>query len=249
MIRYPITYFAAPILFAAKVAAVTGAHVLDTLATYTPLREELTGALYLKTPNERAWEQFVQCLEESSPEHMAQHAYAIYLTQPHAAFNPHWAPPGTMRFGSLGVSTADYYLKRNQVKLHFLPTRNGGSDLASWQLDARKADMYNLLLHVKTRYPAITNITSYTWLHHVPTYRALFPPSFVHTLAHIPNQFLGLWGQFVRWDGTANDERYALFKRRLSTVTMIDEAIDAIPLNVLGAVRPLQEFYDWYNIQ
>jgi hypothetical protein len=39
------------------------------------------------------------------------------------------------------------------------------------------------------------------------------------------------------------------FMRNLQGATTLDEAIDAFPLKVLGAVGPIQEFYDFYGVK
>ena len=109
--------------------------------------------------------------------------------------------------------------------------------------------MKRLLRFVKATYPGIECFTSYTWLQNIPNYRALFPPSFLERLVVMRDKFLGLWGQFVKWDGSANQTNYNLFIRRLQQATTLDETIDSIPLKVLGATRPIQEFYDFYEIQ
>jgi hypothetical protein len=109
--------------------------------------------------------------------------------------------------------------------------------------------MKRLLEFVKANHPAIQYFTSYTWLQNLPVYRALFPPPFLARLAVMRDKFLGLWGQFVRWDGTANQANVAAFTHRLQSAATLDEAIDAFPHQVLGAVGPIQEFYDHYAIR
>src|SRR3954468_13795281 len=84
----------------------------------------------------------------------------------------------------------------------------GASDLASSRLTERRADMKRLLSFVKTAHPGIAYFTSSTWLQNHPNYRALFPPAFLDQLEVRRDQFLGLWGQFVKWDGSANTTTY-----------------------------------------
>ena len=109
--------------------------------------------------------------------------------------------------------------------------------------------MKRLLSFVKTTHPGIVYFTSYTWLHNIPNYRALFPPAFVARLEVMRDKFLGVWGQFVKWDGTANTTRYDVLLSNLRRSQMLDEIIDSIPLKVLGAREPIQVFYDFYELQ
>jgi hypothetical protein len=46
-----------------------------------------------------------------------------------------------------------------------------------------------------------------------------------------------------------NQANVAAFTHRLQSAATLDEAIDAFPHQVLGAVGPIQEFYDHYAIR
>jgi hypothetical protein len=108
--------------------------------------------------------------------------------------------------------------------------------------------MKRLLRFVKDTHPGIEHFTSYTWLQNVPNYRALFPSTFLDGLVILRDKFLGLWGQFVKWDGTANQTNYEVFLSGLHQALTLDKVIDCIPLKVLGARGPIQEFYNYYEI-
>ena len=248
-VRYPFEYFSAPFAFASRISDITGAPLWDSVSRYTPLLEEITGASFQEQPNEAIWNTLLHSTTGKSWQEVAQVAYSFYLEQPYAAFDGTWVPKGSTRFGALGVDTGPYNLSRNQVKLHFLPTRSGGSDLASSRLGERKEDMKRLLSFVNDKHPGINHFTSYTCLQNIPNYRALFPPTFLDRLVVMRDKFLGLWGQFVKWDGTANQTNYEVFISRLHQALTLDEIIDSIPLKVLGASGPIQEFYDFYGVQ
>jgi hypothetical protein len=247
-VRYPFEYFAAPLTFANRISGVTGARFWDCVSKYTPVHEEVTGTLFQEKPNEVVWNTIIHSTAGKSYQEIAQFVYALYLEQPHAAFDANWVPQGSTRFGALGVDTGPYNLSRNQVKLHFLPTRARASDLASSRLQERREDIKKLLIFVKATHPGVHYFTSYTWLQNIPTYRALFPPSFLERLVVMRDKFLGVWGQFVKWDGTPNQTNYNEFMGRLQQATTLDDIIDSIPLKVLGATRPIREFYDFYGI-
>jgi hypothetical protein len=248
-VRYPFEYFSAPFAFASRISDVTGASLWDSVSRYTPLHEEITGASFQEQPNEAIWNTLLDSTTGTAWQEVAQVAYSLYMKQPYAAFDATWVPKGSTRFGALGVDTSPYNLSRNQVKLHFLPTRSGGSDLASSRLGERRSDMRRLLSFVKDKHPGVGHFTSYTWLQNIPNYRALFPLVFLDRLVVIRDQFLGLWGQFVKWDGTANQTNYDTFISGLHQALTLDEIIDSIPLKVLGARGLIQEFYDYYGVE
>jgi hypothetical protein len=246
--RYPRIYFAAQMKFAHKISRLTSETLPSTLAHYTALEEELSGSSIQEQPNETIWKTFIQKIEDTNPEEVVDSAYNLYIQQPYAQYHARWHPKGVMRFGALGVGVNPYNLDRNRVKLHFLPRREEGSDLATARIPERKEDFRALLTWTNINYPDIRYITSSTWLHNIPNYRSLFPSVFLDRLTYQDNKYLGLWGQFVRWNGKPHTKRYYQFISELDKSHTVSEAIQAIPLKVMGATASIQEFYTWYNI-
>lgn len=247
-IRYPFEYFAAPLAFASRISERTGLPLWDAVAKYTALQEEVTGAAFQEEPNYGIWNRFLHITAGKAWLDIAQVAYALYLEQPYARFDATWTPTGSTRFGALGVDTSPYNVSRNQVKLHFLPTRSGASDLASSRLSERRGDMKRPLRFVKTTHPSIAYFTSATWLQNLPNYQALFPPAFLQRREVRRDHFLGLWGQFVKWDGSANTSNYDRLLSNLQQAQTLDAIIDSIPLKVLGARVPIEAFYEFYEL-
>lgn len=245
---YPRIYFAAQVAFAYKIAQITGTPLHSALAHFTALEEELTGASIQAQAHQILWETFLASVAHTTAQEATDIVYTLYLQQPYAAYNPNWLPHGVRRFGALGVAANPYNLDRNRVKLHFLPRRAEGSDLATASIPARREDFRALLMWTKTHYPDIPSLISSTWLHNIPNYRALFPPCVLEHFVYQEHKFLGVWGQFVRWNGAAHEERYQQFLSDLGYAHTVIEAIRAIPLPVTGAVVPLQAFYTWYGI-
>ena len=110
------------------------------------------------------------------------------------------------------------------------------------------------MFHMLAEYPPASLVQLWdcllytSWLHNIPNYRALFPPCVLEHFVYQEHKFLGVWGQFVRWNGAAHEERYQQFLSDLGYAHTVIEAIRAIPLPVTGAVVPLQAFYTWYGI-
>jgi hypothetical protein len=109
--------------------------------------------------------------------------------------------------------------------------------------------MKRLLSFVKTAHPGIAYFTSSTWLQNLPNYRALFPPAFLDQLEVRRDQFLGLWGQFVKWDGSANTTTYDRLLSNLQLAQTLDAIIDSIPLKVFGARARIESFYGFYELE
>jgi hypothetical protein len=134
--------------------------------------------------------------------------------------------------------------------MHFFPARGRESALSSRHFLERREDFRHLLLHIRTQHPTAETVKSSTWLHNLPNYRNLFPPSFQAQLQNIgASTYIGIWGQFVRSDGSGNQERLDEFALRLASAQSVAAVIDALPLKVFEAVGPIQTFYAEYDIE
>ena len=137
--------------------------------------------------------------------------------------------------------------------MHFLPRRSGHGELGSQDpieneaiLQARKNDMKNLLEFVKNEYPEIEFLATYTWLQNKANYRILFPSDVEMKL--VRDKFSGLWGQFMKWDGSASLQTYNQFLEKLKEAKTMEEVFDAIPMKVLGTTIPLEKMYKLYSL-
>ena len=86
-VRYPLEYFSAPLAFASRISEVTGTRFWDCVSKYTPVHEEVTGALFQAKPNEAAWNNIIQSTAGQSYQEIAQFVYRLHLEQPYAIFD------------------------------------------------------------------------------------------------------------------------------------------------------------------
>ncbi len=245
--QYPPEYFIAQVAFATTLAALAGVPIFDALFRYTALYRELVGKPPVPGVSEPLWVAFGEDIAHSDdPATISDSAYRHYCAQPHSVYNPHRNREGARVFGALGYA---YATEQRQVRVHFFTQRSATSALSGRYTRQRRADFARLLLDVRQRHPTAAELTSSTWLQNLPNYRQLFPQSFTDRLRDVGGgSYLGVWGQFVKGDGTANLARLAEFRAGLSRAQTIDATIAAIPLKVLEAVGPLQEFYDEYGL-
>jgi hypothetical protein len=123
------------------------------------------------------------------------------------------------------------------------------SALSSRHFQERRDDFRRLLLDVRAEHPDVERVKSSSWLQNLPNYRNLFPQKFQERLQNIGGStYLGIWGQFVKGDGSGNQERLAQFRAALLQASTLDEAIAAFPFPVLEAIGPIQEFYEEYGL-
>ncbi|MFN8512730.1 MAG: hypothetical protein U0232_02325 [Thermomicrobiales bacterium] len=245
--QYPRAYFAAPVHFACRIAILSGLPIIAAIETYTGLYREIVNAPPSEGCSHPLWADLTREIAPlSDPEAITGAAYARYCAQPHSAYDPHKNGENARIFGALGYY---YHAEMRQVRLHFFPARSATSALARQHLPQRRADFAQLLADVRQFHPEAATVKSSTWLQNLPNYRTLFPAAFTARLRDIGGgSYLGVWGQFVRADGSDNHARLADFQSRLATARILTEAINALPLKVLEATGPIADFYPEYNI-
>jgi hypothetical protein len=245
--QYPRAYFAAPVYFATTLAALAGSTLVDAIATYTGLYRELIGNPPVAGATDPTWAALMCRIERlTDPAAITTLVYAAYCRQPHSVYDPARNDEQARIAGAFGYA---YDAANRQVRLHFFPRRGAVSALASTQAPQRRAEFRQLLVDIKQTRPEAETLKSSTWLHNLPNYRNLFPRTFTDTLRDIGGStYLGVWGQFVRGDGSGNLERLARFIEHLTSAHTVAEAIDALPLNVLEGVGPITDFYEAYGV-
>ena len=244
--QYPRAYFAAPIYLAAPVVTLSGGTLGVAIERYTGLYRELIGRPPEADKLDPHWSALIGGLAPlPDPEAAIDLIYDTYCAQPHSAYDPHRNTERAHIFGALGY----VYDETAQARLHFFPQRGAVSALSSAQFPQRRAEFKQLLLDLKARHPAATQIKSSTWLQNLPSYRNLFPRSFTAQLRDVGGgSYLGVWGQFVSGDGSANLPWLAQFTARLATARTLTAALAAFPRHVLEGVGPLDAFYDEYHL-
>ena len=247
MRHYPRAYFAAPVSFATTLAALTGSTIVDAIATYTGLYRELVGKPPEPDALDPTWAALTSRIARlTEPAAITTLVYAAYCQQPHSVYDPARNDEQARLTGAFGYA---YDAAARQVRLHFFPRRGPVSALASTQAPQRRAEFRQLLVDIKQTHPEAETLKSSTWLHNLPNYRNLFPRTFRYALRDIGGStYLGVWGQFVRGDGSGNLDRLALFIEHLTNAHTGAEAIDALPLKVLEGVGPITDFYAEYRV-
>ena len=250
VVLYPRAYFAAPVHFALKLAAVTAAPLAHTLTAYTGLYTEVTGVDWRDEQTSPVWRQVLTAIATSTdPQVIADTMYTIYLQQPHSRFDPTHVPPGMVAFGPLALDYLPYNAARRTIRIHFLARRAQPSWLASARGDELTAQFRRFLQYAKRQHPDARWFKTSSWLNNIPNYRRLFPPPFTATLQNIgAGSYWGVWGQFVQADGRGNEARLQQFVARLAQAHSLDEAVDALPLKVLEGIGPIDDFYQHYQV-
>jgi hypothetical protein len=134
------------------------------------------------------------------------------------------------------------------VRLHFA-NRIGPGALAAEHRVERMRELSAALGHARGLYPEAAWLRGGSWLYHVPGYRALFPADLLRNAtesdARDELEFMALWGQFLRGDGTLFTPRADAFASAFTAAG--DEAglVSAFPLAKLDWSGPLEVATDW----
>lgn len=248
--RYPREYFAAPVYFALKTAEITSISLEDSMTAYTGLYTEVTGLDWRSDKTSPIWKKILAKIGDSKdPEYITDIMYGEFLQLPHSKYNPEFVPEGLIKFGPLALDYTPYNKERLSIRIHYLVQRGEASYLSSEKSDELRQYFKDFLQHAKDHHSDAVYFTSSTWLNNIPNFVKLFPPNFNKKTKNIGgSSYLGLWGQFVKSDGTGNTKRLAEFTTNLAEAKNIKEVIRAIPLPVLEAVEPIDDFYQMYKI-
>jgi hypothetical protein len=245
--QYPIEYFLAPVHFAYKISEITKIPLSEAMDKYTGLYKEVIGERKLDKEIDPIWTNLMNQIENiKNHEQIGQIIYKMYCNYPHSIYEPNKNSEHAIIFGSLGYI---YHPETKQARIHFFSKRSSESDLTSEHFLERKDDFKRLLEDIKANHPNTETIKSSTWLQNIPNYKNLFPKQFTDRLVDIGgSSYLGVWGQFVKGDGGGNQKRLLEFKNKLTNAKTMSEVMESIPLKVLEAVGPIQDFYEDYNL-
>ncbi len=125
----------------------------------------------------------------------------------------HRSPPNSLSwFGCIGYASDQRDPTR--AALHFYNACCPGSPFSD--MDALFDDMRQCVRHIRSADPRIQRVSCGSWINNLQPFLSLFPACYVSSLqVSDPNakSGMGWWGQFVRRDGTPNEERAEKLRR------------------------------------
>lgn len=241
-------YFEVQLLFARRMAALTGAPLGETALRFTNLHRRLGfGVNRPGEPPAAGWSDYARALE-AEPDLAAQLALSEARC---AASSPERLPlPGQTQFGCFACEAAG---EDGAVRLHFnnVDTDEHGGPLASAKIERRRAELVALVEHVRAAYPQATVIRGRSWLYNLEAYRRLFPAAYgaSRVVAPGPLRLNGTssWGQLI---DSREDIRPDLRDALLRNLDSLDPAAPwlAFPLRVLATEAPIAAFAAAYGL-
>lgn len=136
------------------------------------------------------------------------------------------------------------------LRLHFKSVRRSGA-LRPSQRAQRRGELLGVLSHAQAACPAVRLLRGGSWLYNLPGYRALFPPAVLTTAVPADPrdelEFMALWGQFLRGDGTLYEPTARTFQDRLTAAHDEHGLLAAFPLPKLEWLAPVTQINTWLS--
>jgi hypothetical protein len=197
-----------------------------------------------------AWQDWTAVTNLETPEVWQAVRDAVISGNAAAVAHREWSAALTARRAAPQPGCFWYELEEDdrQVRLHFA-NREGLGVLSPGRQATRRAELAAALADARSAAPKAERLRGGSWLYHLPSYRALFPHSFlIRAVEGEPRNDVGrmaLWGQFVRGDGTLYQPRADHFTRACMEASCVDGLLAAFPLRTLDVVGPLGDVVDW----
>lgn len=248
LFNYPPEYFYAQILFANKIASITGVDFLQAIEQKT--------AIGRRFDDKNSLPRLVS--EYPFLDEFCERLYTSYTSQSSALYVPKRSPRDATHYGVYGYQ----YLpnnasegNKNTIKMHFHPSPRGeASNLSSTRHAERVEDLRQMTAYIHDNIPGAQIVVGGSWLYNVPGYRDPFPPEFINRLTRMDPlrmSFTGdsLWGQFINRNGFINPNVYAQFVAKVQRSHSFKDLINAFPYHPLHSATPISAFYDHFGIR
>lgn len=237
---YEKEFFDFQLEFVDKVKQLSGLPSARVLLEYTNLYIRF-GLGRDFNPEHPVWQTYLCGLQHTND--VREWTYRFYLMRAEAMIEP----PVAAKFGCFSYAL----LCNDRIRLHFQNAQTGQhSSLAIECFVQRQTELTALFKHVKSTQHVRTQVIGVSWLYNLPSYRRLFPASYVST-ARVNNALfhsMTRWGQFLDRNGRIKESMARPFLKRLGQQSSMLHLHECFPFQVLCVESPVQEFYNFYNL-
>lgn len=239
-------YFEAQLRLAGRMAELTGAPLGEMALRHTNLHRRLGFGV----PSESTavgWSEYAGGLE-AAPDLAGQ--LALTRTAFLAAAEERLPLPGQVQFGCFAYEPPG---EDGAARVHFnnVDTDGDGGPLAAAKAGRRRAELADMVRHIREAHPEATRIRGKSWLYNLEAYRRLFPLQYGASRAVAPGPLrlsgTSSWGQLIdSREAIRPDVRDAL----LANLATLDPEAPwlAFPLRVLATEAPIEAFEAFYRL-
>ena len=241
---YPERFFEVQLIFARKVAEVTGRSFEDALLHNTAMYRIL-GLDWSADPTHPTWQAYVQALQ-SDKDSGAKGTYQFYYARsdsiPRQSDLPHY-----------GCFAYEYLPGQHIIKIHFSNqdyTEYGA--LSHQRMAIRKTELGEMFTHIENEYPEAETVIGGSWLYNLNAYKRLFPIEYGQSAKEADRVYYtgrGLWGQFLDHEWQANKRTAAIFLQRDEDAPNTQECDRTFPYHRLFPKALIALFYKFYDIR
>ena len=183
-------------------------------------------------------------------------AYAKYLKTYNDELVEYHPEEGS-RFGCFYYDKDD---DREVINIHFLNTEfDNVGPLDKAKVELRKKEMWDMLNDIKIKYPDIEEIQSVSWLYNLPSFKRLFPQSFLDNMKIDERDVLWgkgttIWGQFFNNKYELKEDLTNELLQQLKELS-VDKKLSEVFKNTsllmppLAIHGPIEDFYKMYLIE
>ncbi len=149
-----------------------------------------------------------------------------------------------------GCFSYDFNEQTNNIHVHFMPSIDGGS-LSLRQKDQRWAELRQMFLSIKEKYPQAKGVVGFSWLYNISAYQRLFPKEYFANMKVNTEWYksLALWGQFINSDLTLKQGDVAKFLECIKDKHSVSELQECFSFHVCESVADIHHFYNFYQVQ
>lgn len=227
---FAVEFFELQLLFATKVAEVSGMPLAEAIGNYTNIFIRLGMGAHFNAASQE-WQAFITGLVGAKDR--ASYAHSAHRDR---LFMPvGTAPERTEGCFSYALAQPGF------VRLHFNCSDHAPeSPLSLSSRPARLAELAALLSHLKVAQGESVSIVGASWLYNLSSYRSLFPAPYVSGLRAIehPYQRMPLWGQVLNRNGSVRPQAGRNFRTQVTQATTLAELAACFPLPVLYTTAP-----------
>ncbi len=241
---YPERFFEVQLIFARKVAEVTGRSFEDAVLHNTAMYR-IFGLDWSADPTHPTWLAYVRTLR-SDKEQGAEETYRYYLSKydelPKSNGLRHW-----------GCFSHEYLPDEHRIMIHFSNQDfTGYGPLSHQRMAIRKAELKEMFTHIRNERPDAEIVTGGSWLYNLDAYKRLFPVEYGQSAKEADRVYYtgrGLWGQFLDSEWQVNERTAAIFLQRVEVATTMQECDHTFPYQLLFPKAPIALFYEFYDIR
>lgn len=241
---YPERFFEVQLIFATKVAEITGCSFEDAVLHYTAMYRIL-GLDWSADPAHPTWQAYVQALQpdrDMGAEGTYQFYYSLSDSIPRQSDLPHW-----------GCFAYEYLRDQHKIKIHFSNQDYTEYGALSYQRMAiRKAELKGMFTSIHEEHPDAEMVIGSSWLYNLDAYKRLFPAEYGQSAKEADRVYYtgrGLWGQFLDHEWQVNERTAATFLQRVEVATNMQQCDRAFPYQLLFPKAPVALFYEFYDIR